>query len=224
MKYKILFVDEEKNVLYEFEDYVERSEFSEQIEAATMHPLSSLKDTLGAIIKLNPDAIISDFRLNEKKNDIDYNVPYTGVELIEAFQDIRDDFPCFVMTSFDDDAMIDSKDVNKIYIKEILHRENVEQGAQVSFLGRVIKQVDNYKSRVSDAEEKLQNLVKLKVNNEITLDQEEELVALDSFIEKSINKRDSIPKNMKKISNEEKLYALLSKTDTLLDKLGKLND
>ncbi|HEY4543625.1 MAG TPA: hypothetical protein VIG40_03180, partial [Tissierellaceae bacterium] len=105
-----------------------------------------------------------------------------------------------------------------------LHRQEVEKGAQVSFLGRVIKQVENYKARIKEAEERLQKLLKLKENDTLTLEQEEELIMLDSFLERSIDRKSSVPQNLKTITNEEKLQALLDKTDQLLHRLGESDD
>lgn len=116
MKYKILFVDEEQETLDEFLDYVERSPHKGNIEAMTELPLSSLDEMVEYIIKLNPDALITDFRLNDSRESINYNVPYNGVELVRAFQGIRGHFPCFVMTAFDDQAVSKSEDVNIVYI------------------------------------------------------------------------------------------------------------
>ena len=37
------------------------------------------------IIKINPDAVVTDFMLNDAKVDIKYNVPYNGSILVKSF-------------------------------------------------------------------------------------------------------------------------------------------
>ena len=121
--YKILFIDEEKETLEDFEDFVEGFSAKIELTAITKLPLADKEEMIELIINLAPDALISDFRLNEMKTDIDYNIPYNGVELVEEFQSIRTDFPCFVLTALDDEAVNQSEDVNIVYVKNILHNK-----------------------------------------------------------------------------------------------------
>ena len=118
-KYKILFIDEEKDSFDDFLDYVEKSPRAGEIAPLTQLPLADLDSMIEKIIETSPDAIITDFNLNEKRIDIDYNVPYNGTELLEAFLSIRADFPFIVLTAFDDVAINQTDDVNKIYVKNI---------------------------------------------------------------------------------------------------------
>lgn len=224
MKLKIVFIDEEKNVQYEFLEYVEGSEYSNIFDVICLFPCCSLDKMISDIIDLNPDALISDYRLNEIKKNIDFNIPYNGVELVESFLEIRGDFPCFIMTSFDDDAMISSTDVNKIYIKEILHTKENEKGAKVGFLGRVKKQIENYKARVFRADQELEMLLRRKQNTQLSLEEEERIIVLDSFLEYSIDRSSVIPAALKIKSNDEKLKELLKKADNIIQKLGGVDD
>ena len=124
--YKILFIDEENDTLQDFEEFVEKYPSKITLEPVTMFPLSNLDEMIERIIKIAPDAIISDYRLNELKTDIKYNVPYNGVDLVEEYQEIRNNFPCFVLTALDDEAVNNSNDVNIVYVKNILY--NQEEG------------------------------------------------------------------------------------------------
>lgn len=72
---------------------------------------------LNEIDKIHPDAIIVDYQLNDKKEDIRYNVCYNGVELLNAIHNQLSDFPSFVLTSYDGEAVEDSDDVNFVYVK-----------------------------------------------------------------------------------------------------------
>ena len=97
--YKILFIDEENDTLQDFEEFVEKSSSKAKIKPITTLPLPDLDEMIESIIKIAPDAVISDYRLNELKTDIKYTVKYNGVDLVEEFQSIRNHFPCFANAS-----------------------------------------------------------------------------------------------------------------------------
>ena len=217
--YKILFIDEEKETLEDFEEFVEDFPAKIELKAITKLPLADKEEMIELIIKLAPDALISDFRLNEMKTDIDYTVPYNGVELVEEFQSIRTDFPCFVLTALDDEAVNQSDDVNIVYVKNILH--NKEEGnAKAKFLDRVVSQIEHYKKKIENAKEELTELVKVRQAGEANIDIENRIIILDDFLEKSIDARNSIPSEFKTLSNSNRLDNILNKVDDLLNKLG----
>lgn len=223
-KYKILFIDEETESFDDFLDFVEKSSKANEIDVITQLPLDNIEAMMEEIIKLNPDAIISDFRLNEKKIDVQYNVPYNGAELVQTFLSIREDFPCFVLTAFDDLAVNASEDVNKVYVKNILHNKDEEGKARATFLDRVIIQIKHYKARLENAELELEKLIELKRKGEVNYDDEQRIIELDNFLEKTIDKRGVVPDNFKESSNTEKLGLLLNKVNELIEKLENKND
>lgn len=218
--YKILFIDEEKETLEDFEDFVEAFSAKTELNAITKLPLADKEEMIELIIKLAPDALISDFRLNEMKTDIKYNVPYNGVELVEEFQSIRTDFPCFILTALDDEAVNQSDDVNIVYVKNILH--NKEEGnAKAKFLDRVVSQIEHYKKKIENAKNELTELVKVRKAGEANIEIENRIITLDNFLEKSIDARNAIPAEFKTLSNSNRLDSILNKVDDLLNKLGE---
>jgi DNA-binding NarL/FixJ family response regulator len=80
--YKILFIDEQQGDIDDFKDYVDATTTTENISVVAEYPLESLDEMIQEIFKHNPDAVITDFMLNEYKEAIKYNVPYNGVELV----------------------------------------------------------------------------------------------------------------------------------------------
>ncbi len=219
--YKILFIDEEKDTLEDFEDFVEDFPAKIELKAITRLPLADKEEMIELIIKLAPDALISDFRLNEMKTDIDYIVPYNGVDLVEEFQSIRNHFPCFVLTALDDEAVNQSDDVNIVYVKNILYKKEEEEGkAKAQFLDRVISQIEHYKTKIENAKNELTELVKIRQFGEANIDIENRIIILDDFLEKSIDARNSIPSEFKTLSNSNRLDNILDKVDDLLNKLG----
>jgi len=218
--YELLFIDEEKETLEDFEDFVENFPAKIELKAITQVPLADKEEMIELIIKLSPDALIADFRLNEMKTDIDYNVPYNGVELVEEFQSIRDNFPCFILTALDDDAVNQSDDVNIVYIKNVLHNKEEGEGkAKAKFLDRVVSQIEHYKSKIENYKQELIELVKVRESGKADISVENRIVFLDDFLEKSIDAKNSIPIEFKTLSNSNKLDNILNKVDELLNKL-----
>lgn len=219
--YKILFIDEEKDTLEDFEVYVDKSPLKGQLETITMFPLATLEEMIESIIKISPDAIISDYRLNELKTDIKYNVPYNGVDLVEEFQTIRNYFPGFVLTALDDEAVNNSNDVNIVYVKNILY--NKEEGnAKAKFLDRVISQIEHYKNRIEEWKNELASLIEIRKKDSNTdINIENRIIELDGLLEKSVDARNVIPAELKTLTNTNRLDSILSKVDELLNKLDK---
>jgi DNA-binding NarL/FixJ family response regulator len=218
--YKLLLIDEEKDTFDDFKDYLDISTTKDKIEVIEVYPLEELQEMIELIFKINPDAIITDFRLNEMKTDINYNVPYDGVELVEEFLKFRQGFPCFVLTAFDDLAVSASDDVNKVYIKNILHNNKEESKAKAKFLDRVINQIEHYQTKIKEAEAELIELIKLRKSGKANITNENRIIELDSFLESVIDRKSSIPPEFKKLSNDERLNDLLSKVDAILKKVN----
>lgn len=218
--YKILFIDEEKDTLEDFEEFVENFPSKVELKPLTSFPLASKDEMIEHIIKLAPDALVVDFRLNEMKNDIKYNVPYNGVDLVEEYQSIRNNFPCFVLTALDDEAVNQSEDVNIVYIKNILY--NKEEGnAKAKFLDRVLGQMEHFKSRIENAKIELAELVSLRKAGKADINIESKIIELDDFLEKSIDAKNSMPSEFKTLSNSNRLDSILNKVDELLKKIDK---
>lgn len=219
--YKVLFVDEENGMLDDFKDYVEESDSKTKLEVITQLPLESLEDMIEQIFKLGPDALITDFRLNEMKEDIDYNVPYNGVDLVQEFQSRRQDFPSFVLTAVDDEAVSKSDDVNIVYVKNIVFKKEEEgkRKEKASFLDRVFSQIEHYKSRIEKAKAELADLLQKREEGEANYEIEHRMIELDTFIEKSIDAKNSIPAEFKSYSNTDRLNDILGKVDELLKKI-----
>lgn len=214
MKYKILFIDEEKRQQDEFADFMDH--YQDRVELICRYPLSTLVDTIAMIEELHPDAIVSDFKLNDIKDDIKYNVNFDGSELMDAYLDERPGFPCFVLTSFDDEAIYRSHDLNIVYLKRDLHPSKDDK---ITFADRIIQKIVSYQAEISNAQERLNDLMELRRNNQATSKDEQELIELDSFLERSLGQKTQVPAGMKELSNMNRLNELIGKADAILAKL-----
>lgn len=214
MKYKILFIDEEKRQQDEFADFMDH--YQDRVELICHYPRATLVETIAMIDELHPDAIVSDFKLNEIKDDIKYNVSFDGSELMDAYLDERPGFPCFVLTSFDDQAIYRSHDLNIVYLKRDLHPSKDDK---ITFADRIIQKIVSYQAEISNAQERLNVLMELRRNNQATSRDEQELIELDSFLERSLGKKTQVPAGMKDLSNMNRLNELIGKADAILAKL-----
>lgn len=214
MKYKILFIDEEKRQQDEFADFMDH--YQDRVELICCYPLSTLVDTIAMIDELHPDAIVSDFKLNDIKDDIKYNVSFDGSELMDAYLDERPGFPCFVLTSFDDEAIYRSHDLNIVYLKRDLHPSKDDK---ITFADRIIQKIVSYQTEISNAQKRLNDLMELRRNNQATSKDEQELIELDSFLERSLGQKTQVPAGMKELSNMKRLNELIGKADAILAKL-----
>ena len=214
MKYKILFIDEEKRQQDEFADFMDH--YQDRVELICCYPLSTLVDTIAMIDESHPDAIVSDFKLNDIKDDIKYNVSFDGSELMDAYLDERPGFPCFVLTSFDDEAIYRSHDLNIVYLKRDLHPSKDDK---ITFADRIIQKIVSYQTEISNAQKRLNDLMELRRNNQATSKDEQELIELDSFLERSLGQKTQVPAGMKELSNMKRLIELIEKADAILAKL-----
>lgn len=217
--YRILFIDEEIDAIDDFKDYADETTTSTRAQILSEFPRPTLEEMIEVIIKVNPDALITDFMLNEKKTSIKYGVDYNGIDLVKKFTSIRESYPCFVMTSFDDDAVRESDDVNIVYIKDILHSEKVSN-VKASFLEKVVSQITHYKARITNSENELIKLLELRASGKANISDENRIIELDQFLEQSLDKRNSIPKDFKELSNTARLQEILSKVDSLLSRVS----
>ncbi|WP_422358910.1 hypothetical protein [Reichenbachiella sp.] len=219
--FRILFIDEEQDDIDSFKDYIEEKDIDGNFEVISSFPLGGLDEMLDEIFSQHVDAVITDFMLNEIKEDIKYNVPYNGVDLVREISSKREDFPCFVMTAFDDDAVGQSEDVNIVYIKGILHGTEKETKAKANFLDRVKNQILHYRTKLDNAEKRLLELLKKGESQELDAAEEEEIVLLDGLIERALDKESVVPKIVKEKKESDSLSDLLDKVDSLTKRLGR---
>ena len=212
MAYKVLFIDEEKEQQDYFKDYMDAAP---EMEVACIYPASELEDMIQEIDELAPNAIVSDFLLNEIKVDIQYAVKYTGSELVNEYQRQRPAFPCFVLTSHDDEAVVGSDDVNVVYVKDLLHSGEPE--AKAKFYEKIKEQINKYLKSIEAAQSELSALVEKKQKDGLTLPESERMIELDDFLEKSLDSYSALPKDMKRPEAIDMLSKLINSVDLLLE-------
>jgi hypothetical protein len=217
-QYKILFVDEVDSEIRRFERYVNSKDTGtvKEFDLVGLTPQDTLDNFLNEIRDEKFDAIITDHKLNEENSNINFD----GLDLVREILDETPQFPCFVLTSFDDEAVIHGEDVNIVYIKGLM---DAEDGGRANFLDKIKNQILHYRSRISNAEKELLELIKKSNTKDLNAKEEARLLELDGFIEKSTNKKSALPEQLKGTKNLDELHKLIANTDRLLEELKREN-
>lgn len=219
VRYKIVYIDEQAEDAGSFKDYVEEKDEQRQFDVKHLYPSKTLDKMLESIKEEAPDAIVCDYMLTEHIKEIGYPVPYTGADIVMSYLEIRNNFPCFVMTSFALKAAENSRDVNSVYVKGLLHADSDQNDIKdIGFLKRVCIQIAHYQNELGRAEERLQELLRLSDCEPLNAAKEDELIKLDSLLESSIDNRvgAKLPSALKNLSNTKKLSKLLSQVSELI--------
>lgn len=208
-KHKIAYIDES---LYELKKFQRR--VYEAFDVQVFLPKGDFESFVDELLNSGAEAFISDFRLNEYRNDVKESIQYTGGKLIETLLSVRHEFPCFVLTSYDSDAIQHMTDVNYVYSKEILATDMGKQGEK--FIEKIRVQIEHYNNNINLFSDRLFDLQAQSAERDLTEEEENELLALDTFLENSINRRNAIPPEKKNQLALGRINDLLTSTNELL--------
>ncbi len=209
-KYKILYVDEVDSERRRFKTYIHNNDTD--VEFITVAPEIDyeLNIFVDKILNENYDAIITDHKLNEENS----NIQFDGIDLVEAILKRRIDFPCFILTSFDDEAVRDGEDVNIVYIKGLM--ESDEEGHKAKFIDKIKNQIKHHRKKIANAKKELEELIK---KSYLDAFDEARLIELDTYIEKLTNIPSSLPSQLKSMENLSELHKMIDNTEKLLAEL-----
>lgn len=202
-KYKIAYIDESQEDIRRFQRFSYN-----YFDVVPFIPMASIEDTCSEIIESHVDALVSDFEFSEKLSTVHYD----GTNLVSLFLKKRENFPVFILTSFEDDAISKGEDVNIIYEKKEM--DNGEM-----FLERIKAQIEKYKHKLEAEENRLLELIAESKKRKLNDAEIEELSDLDSKIEKALDKESRIPNILRNDSEASDLSELLKKVDELAKKL-----
>jgi DNA-binding NarL/FixJ family response regulator len=218
-EYKILFVDEVEADIRRFQRYVHKKDIDKKFNLIVEIPESTLEIFMDKISNENFDAIITDHKLHEENA----NISFDGIDLVREILKDKIDFPCFVLTSFDDEAVINGDDVNIVYIKGLMDKDG-ENKAHATFLDKIENQIKHYRKRIEDSENKLLELIEKSNQEDLNARDESKLLELDTFIEQATNQKSALPKHLKGTKNLDELHKMINSTDALLAELRELKN
>lgn len=203
----ILYVDEEKDQLADFQADAELSDLFDHVHI--LEPRQDLDEMVNEILTLKVDAVISDFALSEAAI-VDYN----GDQLLNAIQAVRHNFPCFLRTSFEDDAVSNSSDVNRVYVKA----DSLNLHSQANLFQRVAAQVKAYNRIYHEMQQEHSTLREKLSQQGLSSIETERLIELDDILESHLSADQKTPSVVKRIALD-KFDKLMESTDNLISEI-----
>ena len=211
-KYKLSYIEDDDGVKREMVAH-----FMEDFDVVNIPlyenntPLyKEVKELAEDVVNAKLDAVVIDYSFVDKT----YDIKFTGADLVAELGNIMPYFPVFILSG-KVDAERSVSDVNLVYVKK-------DYLANAKSLNTRIKlQIENYKKRLRDCESRLQVLIAKASKEALSIQEEEELISLDDFLEKSHCSTISVPASLKKSSNAEKLNKLIEDTETLIKDIEK---
>lgn len=199
MMYRIAYIDDEEDVVRQFQ--INTMEDFDVIELELKSDITEMQER---IISSDISALVVDFLLNDTKPEIHYN----GVELVEKITGLREDFPIFILTSYEIEAENTSINPDVVYSKALVNQDPSR------FNRKVKRKIENHNKEIEEAQSELLELI--AKSTDLTLIEEERLIELDNFLEKNSNKNTAIPSHAKELSYNKRLTELIDKTEQLL--------
>ncbi len=167
-------------------------------------PLQNIEEMLSHILSLNVEALITDFNLTDAAP-----LEYSGEQLVERFLEIRADFPCFIRTSFEEDAVAESADVNRVYSKDM--SGDAHQGP--SLFERIVHQIGKHQELVESWRQEMARLSAIPSEERLAKDVER-IVELDHKLEASLGADAQVPLEAKFAAPQRS--KLLTETEKLI--------
>ncbi len=210
--YKIAYIDESREEIEKFQRFCYPT-----FEVVKIIPLPSKEETCSLILESHVDAVVSDFEFSEQASDIKYD----GTDLISLFVSKREGFPVFIFTSYEDEAVRKSDDVNIIYEKgeKYLTDSSGNISKNEKLIERIRLQIEKYKHKLEASESRILELIAESKRRSLDAIEIEELSELDSKIEKALDKESRIPNILRNDKEASDLSELLKKVDELAKKL-----
>lgn len=211
-QYRILYVDEVPYDRRRFQKYIYDHDGEKKFITDAPEIDAEMNVFLEKIMLENYDAIITDHKLNEENAAIQYD----GIDLVDAILKQRIDLPCFILTSFDDEAVRDGNDVNIVYIKGLMNSDEENEGYKAKFIDKIENQIKHHRKKIEDSKAELLALLK---KDYLDAKDEARLIELDTYIEKAANAPSSLPKHLKSTHNLSELHRMIGNTDKFLAEL-----
>ena len=208
-KYRIGYIDETGSEIRAFQRWAKPV-----FEVVAFPPIPNIDEFVDRLSAAHLDAVVADFNLNYGDPTIHYN----GHDVISKILEKREGFPVFVLTSYEAAALPETDDVNNVYDKNRMNEPwNPEDVRHL--LNRFKLQIEKYKKKIAEQEARLIELINYKKTRPLNASEENELIELDSKLEKEFDKPSAVPQSLKETTNINKLSSLIGKVDALIQKI-----
>lgn len=211
---ELVYIDEQKAQAGQvLRSAVASGEFTpDQVRA--IEPESTLDDTIQQIAELHCKVLITDYRLSDHKPDVEFN----GADLVRAFRDRFAEFPCFVTTSFPDQAVDETLDTNMVFPKsDFLDREEAKN-SDLPFFKRVRKKIAEHERQVADAQAELEHLSAQALERDLDASETQRFLDLDSYLEAVLGAQFAIERHVK-VRALEPFDRLIGRTEELIERI-----
>jgi hypothetical protein len=205
-----VYVDEDPDEIVYFEEFV-HGHFS--LNIIKIDNDSSLDDVVDEILNLHPDAVVTDFLLNDKAT-----VSFNGQALIDSLRERNKHLPCFLLTSHAPDALEATNDARIVQSKAVMTGERSDLG--LLFRNQIARIIENHRAKLLRAEEELRSLLSLP-GEQMTAQERKRVIELDDFIEEHGLGNHALPSEVKEERSIELLTELVHRVDELLKKSGR---
>ncbi|AEA45006.1 hypothetical protein [Fluviicola taffensis] len=205
--YRIGYIDEDAGQRSSFYHFL-KDEFD--IVLFEMNDTTTADTLVEDVFQSGIDMLVLDFRLDDN-GDFDFNAD----SLIEKIQQRNYYYPLVILTSHELDALDHISNANLVNGKEDMLGKNV-----AVFKQKLSKIIQSYKSRLSEAENEVQELEKKRQSDTGLLPAEEDrYVELNNFLEKTTSAKSTIPRSFYSTDTNKKLDQLIEKTEALLSRI-----
>lgn len=211
-KYKVAYIDEVGEDIREFQRFA-----IDFFDVIPIEPVKEIDELVSSILENHVDAIVVDYNLIEY--DKTHTINYQGNDVVNKILERLEDFPVFVLTSYDEDAIDNNEDAKIVFEKKLMYAskelpELYEAG--IKFKKLINKQIEKYRNKIEEAEKKILALIEEGKKRNLSASEEDELKELDKLIEKSLNKKSIIPNIVRENQEAKDISLLLKKVDELL--------
>lgn len=165
-----------------------------------------IEDIIEKIRANRCDALIIDYKLSSQQA-----VSYNGVELVKAIEKRFSGFPMFILTSHESDLF--TKELFDAYLVFDFERYISEELERIELNTKIIEQVKKYRLTIEQVKSELYSLIESKGNN-VAID--DQILRLDSFIERSMFGGSCLNDKLKKDLSGNNLRDLIERIDILL--------
>lgn len=208
----IVYVDEIEDERANF--YTDAFNSKRFSEIHLVPPSAELDDIMACLLDMHFDALVTDFNLSEAAV-----VNYNGGDLVERFLTVKREFPCFIRTTYDDDAMGSTDDVNRVYSKALPEDHNLGR----NLFERIARQIDRHRNKVVEWQEEFEALLAMPTDARTAIEIQR-ILELDNWIEASTGGDSALPSAakeglLKKEGLFEKEGELLKQTELLISQI-----
>ncbi len=208
-KFRIVYIDEDEKDRENFSELLT----SENLDVLTIHPNVVESDLINYILEEKFDALIIDHRLY----GTDTSIKYSGADIVQQIQEIKDKFPSFVLTNNRDEDEVGEK------IEEILiftKKELIENAPEIH--RKITSTIKHYQKVNQELGQKLANLLKKReLENGLDDSDSQELLSINYKIERRLNTREILPELIKDSDSLKALNQVINDAQDYLNKVKK---